>query len=611
MFGASSAWGLDVGSSTVKAVKLERVGHRIEVVDFDVIEIEHSDDETTRDLRNSAAMAELVRRKKFGQIPVVVSVAGNQVFFRPFSLPAVGDKKVPEIVSYEARQQVPFALEEVVWDYRVAQVPGSAELQVSLVAIRHEIIDGLLSSLAEHNLNIVGITPSPVAILNYVSFDIQPGETFLVLDAGAKVTDFAIQKDGSFWFRPLPVAGDDLTRVFEQKFRMPFAEAEGLKTKLADSKQYEKMFQVLEPSLRSLAGEITRTSGYYLSLQRNAKIERVFGTGHAFRLPGMADFISGNTEMELEMIMAPQRISVSSSIDTAWFAEEFTGMGAATGLALQGLGEAVVDLLLLPAALVRKRRGSFRRKLFSVAALAIGGLVASQWASAKYAVKGLDGSGGRNAKMQQVLEATAGKIKRAEKLDGNLKKPKENLDRWSKIGAERGMHSRILKMTFKTLAAHNAKMREGKPEGGLVSGETFLSELVISKVLSNKDVGEINSDSAMRQVIGRTCKDGYFVAARFESYGDINAVPYLAVDELFKNVKGFNSIFKKDLARPWYAGNPRLSYLAQFNNQWREKGVMSAKGVDNGWPFWLVWVYDPAETSGPGKIAFEKAGGNK
>ncbi|GAF67211.1 unnamed protein product, partial [marine sediment metagenome] len=104
MFGSTVAWGLDIGSSTIKAVKLRKTGSGVEVLDFDVIEIEHSDDESTRDMRNAAAIAELARRKKFGSIPVVVSVPGNQVFFRPFNLPAVGERKVPEIVRYEARQ---------------------------------------------------------------------------------------------------------------------------------------------------------------------------------------------------------------------------------------------------------------------------------------------------------------------------------------------------------------------------------------------------------------------------------------------------------------------------------------------------------------------------
>jgi type IV pilus assembly protein PilM len=620
MFGATVAWGLDIGSSTIKAVKLQKTSTGVEVLDFDVIEIEHSDDESTRDMRNGAAIAELVRRKKFGRTPVVVSVAGNQVFFRPFNLPAVGERKVPEIVRYEARQQVPFPLEEVVWDYRVAHT-GGPELSVSLVAIRKEIVERLLDSMREHDLNVVGLAPCPVAVLNYVQYDVQPMETCLVLDAGAKVSDFVVLNEGSFWFRPLPVAGDDITHVFEQKFRMPFAEAENLKTKLGESKQYEKMFQVIEPTLRSLAGEVQRTSGYYLSLQRNVRISRVFGLGHTFRLPGMADFLSENIEMELEMISSPQRIGVSTAIDTTWFAEEFPGMGPALGLALQGLGLAQVEMKLLPDSLVSERRAATRRKYYAAVAVAIWLLVASQFVDAKLETAGLAGEGGRNEKMVTQLKDLAEKQVAVREAGELIPARKAQLRRWSRIGAQRGVYGEVFSQLFNKIREHNRALRRtGKPP----EGEIFLSRLLVtpSSVERNPDVGGVlRNDPALKGLIGGRRDGSYYVVAQFECRGikglDGKSSPprfefVRRFEKTLHGVGGFKGIggpkkIKKaapkkaagDRKNMWLVKGLDPKFLAHLTEEWL-KGQRPGVGEgNNAYVFWAIWIYEPAEEGGP------------
>ncbi len=603
MFGSTAAWGLDIGSSSIKAVKLRRTGSGAEVTDFDVIEIEHSDDESTRDMRNAAAVAELVRRKKFGTTPVVASVAGNQVFFRPFNLPAVGERKVPEIVRYEARQQVPFPLEEVVWDYRTAQGGSPGELAVSLVAIRKEIVERLLSVLREQGLNVAGLTPSPVAVLNYVHYDVQPMETSLILDAGAKVTDFVVLHGGSFWFRPLPVAGADLTHVFEQKFRMPFAEAENLKTKLAESKQYEKMFQVIEPTLRSLAGEIQRTSGYYLSLQRNVRISRIFGLGHTFRLPGMVDFLSQNIETELEMLSTPQRVAVSSAIDTTWFAEEFPGMGPALGLALQGLGLAHVEMGLLPDSLVREKQARTRRKLFIVAAAAIAGLVVSEYVAAKNETAGLDGEEGRNAKMEKRLKETAARQTKVRSAAGLIKPRRTQLERWGRIGMERGRWGEVAAKLLAQVDEHNRKLP--RPAGQPAAGEMFLSDLYVSRQSPLKDprLSRLRSDPHFRGLLGDRTDGRLYVVAGFECRGEKgrypSVEPVLKFEKALHEVKGFRGL--REVAgklRPgekdeWKAGGDVPQVLEHFTEEWRKGRPPRAGQIRNAWVFRGLWLYEP------------------
>ena len=51
--------------------------------------------------------------------------------------------KVTQIIEYEAKSNVPFPLEEVVWDYQILGSAPSGELEVLLVAIKADIVEGL------------------------------------------------------------------------------------------------------------------------------------------------------------------------------------------------------------------------------------------------------------------------------------------------------------------------------------------------------------------------------------------------------------------------------------------------------------------------------------
>ena len=338
------AWGIDIGFATIKAVKLKRAGDTVEILDFDVIELEYAEDEAGREANIRAGLEEITKRRKIGTAPVVLAVPGNLCFFRPFTLPPVEHRRVREIVGYEARQRIPSPLEEVLWDFRTSTSTPGGEVNVNLIAIRKEIVEGLLEIARDLDLRVAAIQAAPLALYNFVRHELRPADTVLVLDAGSKVTDFVVVAPGSFWFRPLPVSGADITRVLAQKFRIPFEEAENLKLKMADSKQAEKIFQVIEPMILNLAGEIQRTSGYYKSLARDTRLDTIYAVGQSFRLPRLAEYLSQNLETQVLPITELTRIRVAGSVDQAWFHDEFLSMAVAIGLGLQGAGLGEFDL---------------------------------------------------------------------------------------------------------------------------------------------------------------------------------------------------------------------------------------------------------------------------
>ena len=73
---------------------------------------------------------------KFLGAPVNYALPAQSVFARFVKLPAVEEEKIDKIISFEAQQNVPFPIDEVVWDYQLVGGGMGEQIQVVLVAIK-------------------------------------------------------------------------------------------------------------------------------------------------------------------------------------------------------------------------------------------------------------------------------------------------------------------------------------------------------------------------------------------------------------------------------------------------------------------------------------------
>src|SRR5207247_1335307 len=77
---------------------------------------------------------------------IIISVPGHMAFARFAKLPPVDPKKIPEIVKFEAVQQIPFPIEQVEWDYQVFSRADSPDVEVGIVAITKERVAQFLNN---------------------------------------------------------------------------------------------------------------------------------------------------------------------------------------------------------------------------------------------------------------------------------------------------------------------------------------------------------------------------------------------------------------------------------------------------------------------------------
>src|SRR3954452_22761613 len=168
------AWGIDVGNRALKAVKLVRDGAGgMRVDDVDVIEHEHilSDAGDNKEALVIAALNTFAMKHPEKGGAVAIGVSGQSSFARFIKLPPVEDKKLPEIVRFEAIQQIPFPLDDVEWSYQLFQSADSPDVEVGIFAMRRELVNQQIKYYTDFDLNVQVVQMNPLAVYNAMYSD--------------------------------------------------------------------------------------------------------------------------------------------------------------------------------------------------------------------------------------------------------------------------------------------------------------------------------------------------------------------------------------------------------------------------------------------------------
>lgn len=370
----SAVWGLDVGQCALKAVKARAAGQLIEVLAFD--HIEYKKPLSTAGTDASATIREALQtflsRNNVEECAFSVSIAaGRSALVRFIKLPPVDRRKVPDIVRYEASQQIPFPLEDVIWDHQVIErnyAPGE-ELEVGLFAMRREAIFDFLSNLMVSGIDVENIQLSAVALYNCVRYD-QPSDegATMAVDIGAENTNLVVVDANSVWTRSLPIGGNDFTRAIATKSGIDFEQAENLKRNMEKSGKAQEVFEALRPSLRSLLDEIQRSAGYYRSLHKSTKFVKLLGFGAGFRMFGVQRFLEAGLAYPVESFEKTNNIQTQGAVNQQFFKKNAPAYGPALGLVVQGLGLAGINTTLMPPAIIQERLLKKKRPLLIAAA---------------------------------------------------------------------------------------------------------------------------------------------------------------------------------------------------------------------------------------------------
>lgn len=369
-----AAWGIDIGQAGLKAIRLQyaEAADQVTAVAFDYIPHPKilSQPDANPDLLIRQALETFLSRNKLDGDTVTISVPGQSALARFIQLPPVESSKVAEIVKYEARQQIPFALEDVIWDY---QTLGSGteeggfmlDAEVGLFAMKRDQVQQSLDPFLEQVVEVESIQIAPLALHNFVCFDrmelgrdtpIDPdAEHTIVLDMGADNTTLLITNGHKIWLRNVPMGGNHFTRALTKELKLTFAKAEHLKLNATKSPDPRSVFQALRPVFNDFVAEIQRSIGYFSSVNKDAKIARIVGVGNGFKLAGLQKFLQQNLQYEVDRVHSFDGLLGDSVLRAPMFQDNIMSFAVPYGLALQGLEVSRLSTSLLPPEIITER----------------------------------------------------------------------------------------------------------------------------------------------------------------------------------------------------------------------------------------------------------------
>jgi type IV pilus assembly protein PilM len=377
-------WGIDLGQSALKAIRLELIDGVVTATAFDFIEHPKilSQPDADPDQLTREALETFLSRNDLKGDEVAVSVPGQSGLARFVKLPPVEEKKIGDIVRFEAKQQIPFPLDEVVWDF---QKIGSGEVtdgfametEIGLFAMKRDQISRSLAHFQDVNIEVHYIQMAPLALCNFVAYDqLNKGGTpaegaeepadegprgkrrcVVALDIGTDSSNLVIT-DGEkiIWQRPIPLGGNHLTRALSKEMKLTFAKAEHLKRNAAKSPpELKAILTALKPVLGDFVGEVQRSLGFFTNSHRDAQVQYMVGLGSAFRLPGFQKYLAEKLQLDVRKPAAFNRLVGDDVVNAPVFTENVLSYAVAYGLAVQGLGLSKLRTNLLPQEIRRER----------------------------------------------------------------------------------------------------------------------------------------------------------------------------------------------------------------------------------------------------------------
>ena len=383
-------WGIDIGKCSLKALRC-RVSptdpRRLIAEAFDVVEyptmLSQPEADPVELVR--AALKEFMSRNTVAGDRVAVSAPGQSGLAKFIKLPPVEAKKIPDIVKYEAGQQIPFPLDQVVWDWQrlaTGMEEGGfvMDAEVALFAMKREQVAKALAPFQEAGLDVDILQMAPIALANMAMFDQlpdpatidpeNPPASLVLVSIGVDSTDLVVTNGLRIWQRSMPIGGSSFTKALVQDLKYTFAKAEKEKRNAVRATDPRVVFKAMKPVFNQFASELQRSLNYFTGTDRSAKIGKVLLLGNAAKLRGLSDFVAKQLQLDvhrLESFAALEGPAVSSPV----FRDNRMSFGTAYGLALQAAKAASIKTSLLPREIARDRMIAAKRPWAVAAMLAL------------------------------------------------------------------------------------------------------------------------------------------------------------------------------------------------------------------------------------------------
>jgi type IV pilus assembly protein PilM len=336
--------------------------------------------DTSRPDQIRLALKDILKAWKITRSDVVCVLPAHTVFTRvvPLEVPGGSSSQVAAVVGFEAQQNIPFPLEEVVWDYVVMGNTPSGAVNVIFAAIKTDLLESLCDSVTSTGLNITAVLVAPLALHDAFlhASSATASETTLLLDMGSRTSNMIISAEGSFFSRSIPSGGLAVTSAIAKDIHAELDEAEKLKIargSVALGAGFEQATDPIEANIARIArqtllktqADISRSLSYYRSNLGGNEPTLILLTGGMAYLPYLAEFFNEKLQKKTSFFNPMEDIGVAESAHS-FLESNSNNLGELVGGALVLTSSPRTKINLLPPSVSKKR--SFAKRIPYLAA---------------------------------------------------------------------------------------------------------------------------------------------------------------------------------------------------------------------------------------------------
>ncbi len=335
--------GLDIGSSSIKAIELRRVRGEIQVVNVGVEPLA-SDIVVDSMIVDSGSVASSITKifadHGIKSKQVATSVSGHSVIVKKISMASMPEDEIEAGVRNEAQQHIPFEMSDVNLDYQVLSGDqGGSQMDVLLVAVKKDKILNYTNALQLAGKQPVIVDIDAFALLNCYEFNYVPtsNSTVALLNLGASVMNINIVKGTTPLFtRDVSVGGNQYTDALQKELDLSFDDAESLKlghrvgTVSEDAKT-----PILQQVTELIVLEIQKTFDFFRASASGEHIERIYMAGGSSQIPGLIEELQREFSLPVETLNPFLRIDPPANASADLLEQHAPQLSVAVGLALR------------------------------------------------------------------------------------------------------------------------------------------------------------------------------------------------------------------------------------------------------------------------------------
>lgn len=347
---SKSIVGLDIGSSSVKAVEITADGKGFELQRLGVAPLP-PEAIVQGAFLNSGAIVEAIR-EAIGSAgirakEVAAAVSGHSVIVKKINLPSMTPEELEESIRWEAEQYIPFDVNEVYLDFQIMDTGGNAEgqMDVLLVAAKKDLVDDYVQVIGEAGLSAAVIDVAAFAVENAfeVGYEVPANEMVALVNIGAQVVNINILAGGLPAFtRDIATGGNQYTEEIQKALSIGFDEAERMKIGGPRSEESQEVVpQEVEQAIRTVTetvvSEITRSLDFFTATAAEGRISKIYLSGGSSRIPGLDRAFSEKTDVPVELMNPLARMGASKRFEPDYLEVVSPLLGVGVGLALRSV----------------------------------------------------------------------------------------------------------------------------------------------------------------------------------------------------------------------------------------------------------------------------------